>query len=297
MALANQKGGVGKTTTAINLASALALDGAKVLVIDLDPQGNASTGLGLDRASRRTGTYDLLVGATSLSEALHDTLIPGLSIVPATQDLSGAEIELVDLERREFRLADALKDLRSDATGRFDFEYVLIDCPPALGLLTINAFAATDAVLVPLQCEFFALEGLAQLTRTVERSRERFNQKLYIDGVVLTMYDRRNNLSELVASDVRSFFGTKVYDTAIPRNVRISEAPSHGKPVLLYDPSSAGALAYRELGREVLRRDGHVPVKIAQAARKNEQPKDVYTPPPFEVATYDWAAPGGGNKD
>lgn len=249
IAIANQKGGVGKTTTAINLATGLAAVGKRVLAIDLDPQGNASTGLGMTREQRAIGTYDVLLGAESLIGAVQPAMIPGLFVVPATVDLSGAEIELVDLDRREYRLADAL------AGQTLDFDYILIDCPPALGLLTVNALAAADSILVPLQCEFFALEGLSHLVRTVERIRERFNPKLQIQGVVLTMYDRRNNLSDLVASDVRAFFGERVYETVIPRNVRVSEAPSHGKPVLLYDVRSSGAQAYILLAREVLRRE------------------------------------------
>ncbi len=253
IAIANQKGGVGKTTTAINLATALAAVGRRVLVVDLDPQGNASTGLGLTREQRSLGSYDVLIGAATLEEAAVLSAVPGLSVVPATVDLSGAEIELVDLERREYRLAE------STSAALRDYDFVLIDCPPALGLLTLNALVAADAVLVPLQCEFFALEGLTHLMRTVERIREKFNPRLEIQGVVLTMYDKRNNLSDLVAADVRAYFGDKVYATVIPRNVRISEAPSHGKPVLIYDLRCPGSQAYIMLAGEVLRREGIAP--------------------------------------
>jgi chromosome partitioning protein len=249
LSIANQKGGVGKTTTAINLATALAAVGKRVVLIDLDPQGNASTGLGVAHEDRRIGAYDVLIGASTIAEAMLPTLVPNLTIVPATVDLLGAEIELVDLERREFRLADSFR------ASHLDVDYVLIDCPPALGFLTLNALTASDALLVPLQCEFFALEGLSHLMRTVDRVRERFNPRLQIHGVVLTMVDRRNNLSDQVAADVRGFFGDKVYDTVIPRNVRISEAPSHGKPVLLYDVRCAGAQAYILLASELLRRE------------------------------------------
>jgi chromosome partitioning protein len=253
MAIANQKGGVGKTTTAINLGTALAAIDKQVIVIDLDPQGNASTGLGIPPADRHPNTYDVLSGEVPLGAASVETLVPGLHIVPAGVDLSGAEVELVGVERREFFLKTALDRPR---TG---FDYVLIDCPPALGLLTINALAAADAVLVPLQCEFFALEGVSHLLRTIERVRKTLNPRLRIQGIVLTMYDRRNRLSELVAGDVRAHFGETVYETVIPRNVRVSEAPSHGRPVLIYDTDCAGSRAYLALAGEILRREKRAP--------------------------------------
>jgi chromosome partitioning protein len=249
IAIANQKGGVGKTTTAVNLATALAAAEKKVLLFDLDPQGNASTGVGISRQARLVTSYEVLVGAKPLKAATIATSVPHLSLVAASVDLSGAEIELVGAERREFRLREAL------TAQALDFDYVLIDCPPSLGLLTLNALVAAHAVLVPLQCEFYALEGLSHLVRTIERVKRHLNPTLEIQGVVLTMFDKRNNLSDLVAADVRDHFGDKVYDTVIPRNVRISEAPSHGKPVLLYDFRCPGAQAYVHLAGEVLRRE------------------------------------------
>ena len=252
LAVANQKGGVGKTTTAINLATALAACGERVLVIDLDPQGNASTGLGLERARRGAGIYPVLIQATPLVEVALATDVPRMSVVPSSVDLSGAEVELVQLERREFRLSDSL----GPALEHYDF--VLIDCPPALGFLTLNALVAADAVLVPLQAEFYALEGLTHLLDTVSRVQRAFNPRLDLQGIVLTMFDRRNNLCDLVAADVRAHLGTKVYETVIPRNVRVSEAPSHGKPVLLYDHRCAGAQAYIHLAGEMLRRERQI---------------------------------------
>jgi chromosome partitioning protein len=251
IAVANQKGGVGKTTTAVNLATALAACGKRVLAIDFDPQGNASTGFGIDRPARTHTAYDVLIERVALAKAMMPTAVPNLFLVPASVDLAAAELELIDMPRREFRLRDALGTLGES------FDYVLIDCPPALGLLTINALAAADAVLVPMQCEFYALEGLSHLVDTIERVRRALNPKLQIQGVVLTMYDRRNNLCDAVANDLRGHFGDKVYETVIPRNVRVSEAPSHGKPVILYDHRCPGAQAYIHLAAEVLRREGH----------------------------------------
>ena len=249
IAVANQKGGVGKTTTAINLATALAATGWKVLLLDLDPQGNASTGLGVGQAARARSSYDLLLGETSVEEAAVASRVPRLDLLPATQDLSGAEVELVAYERRTHRLADALD---SAPEGRWDI--CLIDCPPSLGLLTVNALVAARQLLVPLQCEFFALEGLSQLLQTVERIRQKFNPELRILGVALTMFDRRNSLSRQVAEDVRACLGSTVFDTVIPRNVRLSEAPSHGLPALIYDLRCAGSEAYIGLAREVMQR-------------------------------------------
>jgi chromosome partitioning protein len=253
LAIANQKGGVGKTTTAVNLATALAACGQTVLVIDLDPQGNASTGLGVPRHDRENDSYAVLIGAVALSGAIVKTKVPRLSIVPSSANLSGAEIELVTTDDREFKLREALVHYVAGDSNSFD--YVLIDCPPSLGLLTLNAFVAADAVLVPLQCEFYALEGLSHLLRTIERVRRAFNPDLDIQGVVLTMFDRRNNLSEAVAADVRGHLGEKVYKTVIPRNVRVSEAPSHGLPAIVYDMKCAGSRAYIHLAGEVIKRE------------------------------------------
>ena len=252
LAIANQKGGVGKTTTAINLATALAAIDEPVLLIDLDPQGNASTGLGVSRADRTMGSYRLIIDHLPLPAATRNTDIRNVSLVTAEADLAGAEVELVGLDRREFRLRDALSPLRSASSP---YRFVLIDCPPSLGLLTLNGLVAADAVLVPLQCEFYALEGISGLVRTIEMVKRGLNPSLRLQGIVLTMFDRRNNLSDLVAADARGFFGDTVYETVIPRNIRISEAPSYGKPVLLYDFRSPGAQAYVRLASEVLRRE------------------------------------------
>jgi len=253
LAVANQKGGVGKTTTAINLGTALAAIGEDVLIIDLDPQGNASTGLGIDRRNRRYSTYDVLIGEASLCDATVPTAVPRLHLAPSTLDLSGIELEIGQARDRAFRLRSALAPLNS--AGSAKFTYVLVDCPPSLNLLTINAMAAANAILVPLQCEFFALEGLSQLLKTVESVRETLNPDLTIHGIVLTMYDARNNLSGQVVADVREFMGPKVYDTIIPRNVRVSEAPSYGKPVLVYDLKCSGSEAYLRLATEIIQRE------------------------------------------
>ena len=250
--VANQKGGVGKTTTTINLATALAAIGEKVLIVDLDPQGNASTGLGIDRQDREVSSYDLLTGQATVTEAAIPTAVPGLSIIASTLDLLGIEMEIAAAPDRVLRLRNALRRSATEGAG---YSYVLIDCPPSLNLLTLNSMAAADSVLVPLQCEFFALEGLSQLLQTVEQIRSTINPSLNIQGIVLTMFDGRNNLANQVVEDVRAHMGAKVYDTVIPRNVRVSEAPSHGKPAILYDLKCTGSQAYLQLASEVIRRE------------------------------------------
>ena len=249
VAVANQKGGVGKTTTAINLATALAAIGWKVLLIDLDPQGNASTGLGVNQAGRELSSYDVLIGNAAIVESVVSTRVPRLELLPATMDLSGAEVELVALEDRARRLERALDNVPH---GRWDI--CLFDCPPSLGLLTVNGLVAARHLLVPLQCEFFALEGLSQLLQTVERIRQAFNPGLQILGIALTMFDRRNKLSQQVADDVRACLGPAVFETVVPRNVRLSEAPSHGLPALIYDLKCSGSEAYVHLARELMGR-------------------------------------------
>jgi chromosome partitioning protein len=258
VAVANQKGGVGKTTTAINLATALAAIGWRVLLVDLDPQGNASTGLGIGRAARERSTYDVLLGEASIADSVVATKVPRLDLLPATVDLSGAEVEMVGMDDRTHRLAQAFDETPE---GRWDI--CLLDCPPSLGLLTVNALVASRQLLVPLQCEFFALEGLSQLLQTVERIRIAYNSHLSILGVALTMFDRRNNLSQQVAEDVRACLGTSVFETVVPRNVRLSEAPSHGLPALIYDLKCPGSEAYVRLAREIMAR---LPRPAAEAA-------------------------------
>ena len=255
LSVANQKGGVGKTTTAINLGTALAAIGERVLILDLDPQGNASTGLGIPIEKRTRSTYDLIIGQSTLEQVHMQTAVPRLTVAPATSDLLGLEIELSGDRNRNKKLKNAIDFYRKETIVGQELTYILIDCPPSLNLLTVNAFVASDAVVVPLQCEFFALEGLSQLLKTVGHVRENLNFKLEIHGIVLTMYDPRNSLSAQVMQDVRSSLGDKVYDTVIPRNVRVSEAPSHGKPVLLYDLKCAGSQAYLKLASEVIQRE------------------------------------------
>ena len=259
ISVVNQKGGVGKTTTAVNMATALAAIGKQVLVIDLDPQGNASTGVGIDQAKRVHTSYDVLIGNCTLEQAAVKTAIPRLSVAPATIDLTGAEIELVTMERREFQLKQALAPMSAH------WDYAIIDCPPSLGLLTLNALTASDAVLIPLQCEFYALEGLAHLLKTIKLVNASLNPRLSIHGVVLTMYDRRNKLTEQIEEDVRGFLGDDVYRTVIPRNVRMSEAPSHGKPALVYDLKCTGSQAYLQLAKELIAREKQFMAKSAAA--------------------------------
>lgn len=259
ISISNQKGGVGKTTTAINLATGLAAVGKKVLVIDLDPQGNASTGFGVDRANRTNGTYEVLFGECEIDQAAVPTKVPNLSVIPASIHLSGAEIELVDAKRREFRLRTALHNTKEY------YDYVLFDCPPSFNLLTLNALVASNGVMVPLQCEFFALEGLSHLVKTIERVKSTFNPDLELMGIVFTMHDKRNNLSNQVVENVREHFGDLVYETMIPRNVRISEAPSFGLPAIVYDMSCHGSQAYIQLAKELLRREKKLNEKYGTA--------------------------------
>ena len=284
IAIANQKGGVGKTTTAINLGTALAAVGEQVLILDLDPQGNASTGLGIDRRMRRYSTHDVLTGEATLQDVVMPTAVPHLAIAPSTLDLSGLELEVSQARDRAFRLRQGLAPLRSAAAAR-EFSYVLIDCSPSLNLLTVNALAAADAVLVPLQCEFFALEGLTQLLATVASVRSALNPALVVHGIVLTMHDARNNLSNQVVADVRANSKEKVYATVIPRNVRVSEAPSYGKPVLVYDLKCVGSEAYLRLATEIIQREkeltGGAPVgEASPSGEEQHAPAETMKPPP-----------------
>ncbi len=260
VAIVNQKGGVGKTTTTVNLATALAAVGKSVLILDFDPQGNASTGLGIDSNAREITSYDLVLNDISLDEATQKTQVPNLSIIPATIDLSGAEVEMVSLQRREFRLKNVIDQCPTS------YDYILIDCPPSLGLLTLNALVAASSVLIPLQCEFYAMEGLSHLMRTVQLVKDNLNAELIIQGIVLTMYDRRNRFTDQIEKDVRSYFGELVYEAVIPRNVRMSEAPSHGKPALIYDMKCAGSKAYIGLAKEILKRERDAKKQLATEA-------------------------------
>ncbi len=259
LAIVNQKGGVGKTTTTVNLATALAAVNKKVLIIDFDPQGNASTGVGIDSSHRELNSYDLVLSDTPLDEITQASMVPNLFVVPATIDLSGSEIEMVSLVKREYRLKQAIENSIAD------YDYVLIDCPPSLGLLTLNALVAANAVLIPLQCEFYALEGLSHLMRTIELVRANLNEGLSIQGIVLTMYDRRNKFTEQIENDVRGYFGETVYNAVIPRNIRMSEAPSHGKPALIYDMHCAGSKAYIQLASELLKREKQLQKELTAA--------------------------------
>jgi chromosome partitioning protein len=263
LAIANQKGGVGKTTTAINLGTALAATGERVLIVDLDPQGNASTGLGINRKNRRFSTYDALIGRATLRDSILPTAVPQLAIAPATLDLAGLELEIGYTHDRAFRLRTAIAAFAAPSADGDDYTYVLVDCPPSLNLLTVNAMAAANAILVPLQCEFFALEGLSQLLKTVDQVKATLNPGLTIHGIVLTMFDPRNNLSGQVVADVREFMGRQVYNTVIPRNVRVTEAPSYGKPVLVYDLKCAGSEAYLRLATEVIQREKELTERLA----------------------------------
>ncbi|MGD2134188.1 MAG: ParA family protein [Maricaulaceae bacterium] len=264
IAVANQKGGVGKTTTAINLGTALAATGEPCLVIDIDPQGNASTGLGVERATRKVTTYDVLMNDGNLIDAINETIVPHLDVVPSVAELAGAEAELLEEEGRNFRLKTAIDQLKAAVNSgqARDYNYIFIDCPPSLNLLTVNALTASDSVFVPLQAEFFALEGLSQLVRTIDLVRNQLNPKLEVEGVLLTMFDSRTNLAKEVADNVREHFGNKLYEVTIPRNVTVSEAPSFGKPVILYDQKCAGSQAYMKLAAEFLRRE-RVPAEAA----------------------------------
>lgn len=249
LAVVNQKGGVGKTTTAVNVATSLAAIGKKVLLIDLDPQGNASTGLGIDASKRHKTSYQIIIDEMPVKDAIQTTIIPGLDIIASNIDLSAAEIELVSVKQREYQLANALKGVE------LNYDYVIIDCPPSLGLITINALTASDSVIIPLQCEFYALEGLSHLLKTIQLIQKKLNPTLTIHGVILTMYDRRNKLTEHIENDVRSFLGEDVYKTVIPRNVRVSEAPSHGMPAIIYDMKCSGSQSYLQLAKELIKRE------------------------------------------